>query len=230
MTDLTMTPAWHTTFRGGHIGVLLMNGIDNTGGSNPLQERKRALETRLRADFGHLTRPELLQLDVLRAYRDYYKRFDATYHVQLQLESVLHKGKSLPTVSPVVDAAFLAELDTLVLTASHDADAFLGRLKVDATAGREAFQAMNGHARQLRAGDVMMADDLGVVCSILTGQDQRTRVTPTTTRALFVAYAPVGVGVADVWRQLALIEHHVRAFAPHATVERADVHEAHDGS
>lgn len=63
-----------------------------------------------------------LELEVLKAYRAFYKAFGQTYHVQLQLESVVHKGKSLPSVSLLVDANFMAELKTLVLTTGHDAD------------------------------------------------------------------------------------------------------------
>jgi len=40
--------------------------------------------------------------------------------VQLQVESIVSKGKSLPNVTPLVDANFVAEVETLVLTAGHD--------------------------------------------------------------------------------------------------------------
>lgn len=133
MTDIAVSDAWHATFPGGHVGVLLMEGIDNTAPNATLDARKRALEERLRAQFGDLSRQDLLELDVLKAYRAYYKRFGQTYHVQLQLESVVHKAKSLPSVSPLVDASFVAELDTLVLTANHDADRLVWPLRIDVT-------------------------------------------------------------------------------------------------
>jgi len=52
--------------------------------------------------------------------RDIHTRFNKTYHIQLQLESIVLKGKSLPDVLPAVAANFIAEMETLVLTAGHD--------------------------------------------------------------------------------------------------------------
>ena len=42
--------------------------------------------------------------------------------MQLQLESIVLKAKSLPDVSPAVDANFMAEVETLILTAGHDVE------------------------------------------------------------------------------------------------------------
>ncbi len=219
MLEIRVTDRWRETFPGGHVGVLLIGNVDNTGRSAALDQRKRELEGRLREQFGNRSRAELQELEVLRAYRDYYKQFDQTYHVQLQLESVAHKGKALPNVSPLVDASFAAELDTLVLTASHDADSLEGPLTLDATRGGEAFTQMNGSARTLKPGDMMMADAGGVVCTILYGQDRRTPVSPQTRRALYVAYAPPGVPEEAVRRQLEAIRENVLLFAPGAVTE-----------
>ena len=59
-----------------------------------------------------------MALPVLSAYRLYYRRFRNTYHVLLQVESIAKKGKRLPDISPLVDANFIAEVETLVLSRS----------------------------------------------------------------------------------------------------------------
>ena len=123
MIHIVVTEGWREAFPGGHVGVLLVGGVDNTGNAPVLEGRKREIEARLREKYAGFSRGDFLELEVLKAYRDYYKAFGQTYHVQGQLESVVHKGKSLPSVSPLVDANFTAELETLVLTAGHDADA-----------------------------------------------------------------------------------------------------------
>ena len=64
---------------------------------------------------------------MIQAYAAYYERFNKTYHVQLQLESVALKGKSIPRVSALVEAMFMAELENLLLTAGHDLDVVQGR-------------------------------------------------------------------------------------------------------
>jgi DNA/RNA-binding domain of Phe-tRNA-synthetase-like protein len=217
--DIQTTPAWQEAFPGGHVGALLLSNIDNTGRGSELEECKRSLETRLRAEFGRLSRAELLELEVLNAYRAYYRGFDQTYHVQLQLESVVHKNKALPNVNPLVDASFLAELETLVLTASHDADRLVWPLTIDVTQGGEAFEQVNGKVRSLKARDMMMADAQGTVCTILYGQDRRTPVSTATRRVLYVCYAPPGVTEKRVRQQLDTTLSHVRLFASEVQVE-----------
>ena len=220
------TERWHDTFPGGHVGVLLVGEVDNTGRTTPLDERKKEIASRLREEFAEFSRADFLNLEVLKAYRNYYKQFGQTYHVQLQLESVVHKGKSLPNVSPLVDANFAAELETLVLTAGHDADLLESPLIIDATQGGEAFVQMNGAEKSLKPNDMMMADEKGIICTIIYGQDERTPISPATRRALYVAYAPSGVPVAMVRRQLEAIRENILLFAPEAEVERLEVYAA----
>ena len=138
----------------------------------------------------------------------------------------MHKGKGLPNVSPLVDANFVAELQTFVLTAGHDADLLEGPLTVSASSGGETFVQMNGAAKTLKPGDMTMSDIQGVVCTVLYGQDGRTPISRHTRRALYVAYAPAGVPVGAVARQLTLIQGNVRLFAPDAVTEAFKVYAA----
>lgn len=227
MLHINVTDRWRERFPGAHVGALLLANVDNTPRVTPLDDRKRALETRLRERFANATRADLLELDVLKAYRSFYKAFGKTYHVQLQLESVVHKGKPLPGVSPLVDANFMAELETLVLSAGHDADRLEPPLTLDATEGGEAFRQLSGSQATLKPGDMMMSDGAGIVCTVLYGQDQRTPISPRTRRALYVAYAPAGVPVETVERQLSSIRDNVHLFAPDAEVELLEFYAAH---
>ena len=228
MIQINVTDRWHKTFSGGHVGVLLIGKVNNAKRTTPLDERKREIETRLRETFAGSTRADLLKLEVLNAYRDFYKRFGNTYHVQLQLESVVHKGKALPNVSPLVDANFAAELETLVLTAGHDADSLTSPLTLDAAGGGETFTGMSGSVKTLKSGDTMMTDAYGVVCTIICGQDARTPISEATRRALYVAYAPSGVPTAAVERQLKAVHENVLLFAPEAEVELLKVYSANN--
>ena len=220
------TAKWHSTFEGGHVGVLLLSEINNSAPSSALNAKKLELESRLREEYAHFSRQDFFEIEVLKAYRNYYKLFGNTYHVQGQLESVVHKGKSLPSVSPLVDANFVAELDSLVLTAGHDADLLEPPLFIDATQDGEAFTQMNGKEKQLKVNDMMMRDAKGIVCTILYGQDKRTPISPKTKRALYVSYAPAGVKKEDVQKQLELIRQNVLLFAPAAVTEMLEIHAA----
>lgn len=226
MIEIRCTNKWHSSFNGGHVGVLLIGPVDNTKRKTQLDSKKRELELFLRETYAGFTRQDYLKVAVLKAYRDYYKQFGNSYHVQGQLESVVHKGKSLPNVSPLVDANFVAELDSLVLTAGHDADLLEAPLLIDATSSTEVFTQMNGKERQLKDNDMMMRDAKGIICTILLGQDKRTAISETTKRALYVAYAPAGVPKESVEKQLELIEEHVLLFAPEAAVELKELYSA----
>lgn len=226
MFQIELNGRWHDTFPGGHVGLLLIGKVNNARRPTPLDQRKREIESSLREKFAGFSRVDLLELEVLKAYRTYYKKFNKTYHVQLQLESVLQKGKSLPNVNPLVDANFAAELETLVLTAGHDADLLEAPITIDATQGNETFIQMNGSERTLRPNDMMMSDGKGVICTIIYGQDKRTPISPNTRRSLYVAYAPAGVPATAVQQQLDLIQENVRLFAPEAEVEMFEIYAA----
>ena len=226
MFQIDVTDRWHTTFPGGHVGILLVGNVDNTPRVTPLDQRKRAIESHLRHTFVGFSRTDLLELAVLQAYRAYYKKFGKTYHVQLQLESIVHNGKSLPNVSPLVDANFAAELETFILTAGHDADVLEAPLTIDATHGGETFTQINGSVRSLKPQDMMMSDGKGIICTIIYGQDARTPISSNTRRALYVAYAPAGVSGAMVHQQLDSIHENILLAAPETELEMLKVFSA----
>ncbi len=213
MLTITVTPEWKSVYPGAQIGILEIAGVNNTLKSELLKAEKRALEARLQAHYSDYSRRDFLALPVMAAYERYYRRFDKTYHVLLQLESVVIKGKNLPEVSPLVDANFVAELDTLVLTASHDVALFQPPLLIDVSHLGDEFIRMNGIPKQLPPGDMVMRDSQGVTCTILYGQDNLSPITASTTHALYVAYAPPGVGVENVQAQLDAIEKNIQLFS-----------------
>jgi len=185
-----------------------------------LDERKRETEARLRERYQGFARADFLSLPVMAAYQKYYKRFTKTYHVLLQLESIVLKGKSLPDVSPLVDANFTAEVDTLVLTAGHDVAKLVGPVVMDVSREGDQITRMNGAPKDMEAGDMVMRDATGVVCSIIYGQDNVSPISSATTHVLYVAYAPVGVPAEAVEAQLQKIEENVRLFCPSTRVEQ----------
>jgi DNA/RNA-binding domain of Phe-tRNA-synthetase-like protein len=223
MVAISSTADWRAVHRGAAIGLLELSGVENTGPSLPLDERKRATEASLRERYQGFTRRDFLSLPVMAAYAQYYKRFDKTYHVQLQVESIVLKGKPLPDVSPLVDANFVAEVETLVLTAGHDVVKLQGEVTIDVSREGDELTQMSGTAKAIGAGDMIMRDGAGICCSIIYGQDNRSPISGATTHVLYVAYAPPGVPPATVEAQLGAIEENVRVFAPLALTEQQRV-------
>ena len=105
---LQVSKAWKQVFPEAGVGVMLLDQVSNPTLSEALETEKRLVEAELRAKFAD--RQALLDSSILKAYADYYKKFAKTYHVQQQLESVIFKGKSIPTVAGLVEAMFMAEL------------------------------------------------------------------------------------------------------------------------
>jgi DNA/RNA-binding domain of Phe-tRNA-synthetase-like protein len=223
MLAILATSEWRAAHPGAMIGLLELSRVENTRPSPQLDDRKRETETRLRERYKGLARQELLALPVMAAYAQYYKRFGKTYHVQLQIESIVLKGKQLPNVSPLVDANFVAEVHTMVLTAGHDVDKLEGALSIDVSREGDRFTQMSGTAKELLAGDMIMRDTKGICCSILYGQDNRSPISGQTSHVLYVSYAPAGVPAGTVEAQLRAIEENVRLASPQAVREHRRV-------
>ena len=223
---LNVSDSWKATYAGAAAGILVMRGVTNPTHHAGLDQRIAAWEAELHTRFGGSGRAELRTHPLLQAYATYYRRFRKTYHVELQLESVLFKGKTLPRSPALVAAMVAAELKNGLLTAGHDLAAVEMPVTLDVAAGGERYVLLNGREEALKAGDMMMADRQGVISSVLHGPDQRTRITLETRDVLFAVYAPPGIGESAVRRHLEDLQHALRLIAPGASLEALEVYTA----
>lgn len=214
---------WKKSYPNAHAGALVMRGVINPPKHAELEKRKTALEEQIRARFAGQERPQIAAHPVLQAYEAYYRRFKKTYHVQLQLESILLKGKSIPGVAALVEAMFMAEMDDLLLTAGHDLDSLQLPATLDAAKGGETYVTLRGFEQALKAGDMFIADSAGILSSIIYGPDERTQISPRTRNVLFTVYAPEGISPALVEAHLRNIEQNVLTIAPRAQTELLNV-------
>jgi DNA/RNA-binding domain of Phe-tRNA-synthetase-like protein len=221
-----VSEAFKATYPTAMAGVLAMRHVVNPESSPALDSRKEDLERALRSHFAGQDAAALKTLPQIQAYNAFYKHFNKTYHVQLQLESIALKGKSIPRVAALVEAMFVAELKNLLLTAGHDLEAVRLPVTLDAADGSEMFTMLNGREQVLKPGDMMMADGLGVISSVLYGPDQRTRIVPGTRRVLFTVYVPAGIEEPMLRQHLRDIESNVRLVAPEAETELLEVYGA----
>ena len=217
---------WKITYPNANVGVLVMRDVTNPPHHAELEARKAALEDELRARFSGQNRAALLKHPILQAYDAYYRLFKKTYHVQLQLESILFKGKSIPTVASLVEAMFMAEIDTMLLTAGHDLDVVHLPLTLDVAQGTESYTLLRGEAQTPKAGDMMIVDSKGIISSIVYGPDQRTQITALTRNAVFTVYAPEGIRAETVEHQLHEIRDNILLITPDARVELLKVFDA----
>ena len=214
---------WKTAYPDAHVGVLVVRDVSNPSSHAELEQRKVALEQDLRSRYADRDRAALTHLPVLQAYAAYYRRFKKTYHVQLQLESIVFKGKSIPSVAALVEAMFMAEIKNLQLTAGHDLDSLQLPLTLDVSHGDERYTLLRGQEQELKAEDMFIRDGAGVISSILYGPDQRTAINAQTNNVAFTVYAPGGIAEETVLNHLRDLQENVLLIAPHAQTELLQV-------
>ena len=219
-----VSESWKEAYPGAAVGILAMGHVANPKNHPTLDRQKEQLENELRSRFGSLDRAALKALPVIQAYNSYYKRFKKTYHVLLQLESVVHRGKSIPRVAALVEVMFMAELKNLLLTAGHDLEVLKPPVRIDVADGSENYTRINGQEQTPQPMDMFIADTQGIISTVLYGPDRRTQITSKTSRAFFTVYAPPGIGQEPVEEHLRDIRTNVLLITPQAEVELMEVY------
>ena len=221
---IMLSEKWKTTYPNAALGILAMQNVANPERHKALNLKKEALGRELRALYAAYDRDRLKAHPVLACYHSYYKQFKKTYHVQLQLESVVFKKKPLPQAAALVEAMFMAELKNLMLTAGHDLDDVKLPVTIDIADGDEIYIRLNGQEQQLKAKDMMISDSLGILSCIIYGPDLRTKIKPSTRRVLFTVYGTPGLNISGLRSHLESIRENVMLFSPEACVELMDVY------
>jgi DNA/RNA-binding domain of Phe-tRNA-synthetase-like protein len=153
-----------------------------------------------------------------RAYVPHFKRFGGRYPVVHQAKTVA-SGRSIESPSALVTAMFAAEVESLVLTSGHDPETLRGPLRVDVSADGDVYTKLSGKAQPLRAGDMVVRDDDGIIASVIYGPDHRTRLRGESASAMFGAWCPAGVAPAAVAAHLTELARLVRLEWPDAEIE-----------
>jgi len=228
MLALTMSKKIKTIYPEALLGILAIRNVCNPNQHEELNRCKLDLENNLREKYAGLDKAYLKNMEPIKTYGDYYKRFKKTYHVLLQLESIIFKNKSIPKVASLVEAMFMAELKNLLLTAGHDLDAIDLPIKLEVSSGGEKYIQLNGQEKELIPNDMMVSDLQGVTSSIIYGPDKRTQIKPDTRNVLFVVYAPPGIEKPKILQHLQDIQNYVHIIAPKSEVELLKVYESKD--
>jgi len=223
---LEVTEQWKTAYPTAHVGVLVMEDVANPQVCPELDREKTILEDDLRALFRDPA--GLKSMEPIKSYQNFFKRFNKTYHVLQQVQSVVFKGRSVPKVACLVEAMFMAELRNMLLTAGHDMDVVESPIRLHVARGDESFVRMNGEEKTLKQGDMFIADRQGIISSVIYGPDGRTRIGPSTTRVLFTVYSVGGVGEQATLQHLQGIQSYVKLVAPNATTDLLRVYGAQD--
>lgn len=212
-------------YPGGFIGEISFKNvnIDDTGAIN-LNRAKEELVESLLEKHKDYNRSAITQTEPMKSYVTYYKKFKKTFHVLLQLESVVLKGKSIPEINPLVMIMFMAELKNLILSAAHDLDSIFLPVSVKLSKGNETYQLLNGMEKELPAGDMFMEDREGIISSIIYGPDSRTQIDEDTNRVLYTVYAPPGIEESLINEHLNDIAHYIHLLASEEELIKRTIH------
>jgi DNA/RNA-binding domain of Phe-tRNA-synthetase-like protein len=218
-----VTEQWQQFYQDARVGFLAIRDASNVESPLLLREWTQYIEKEIKTRYSGWARKDLEKLTVIEAYSTYYRRFKKTYHVLLQLESVALKGRSLRKGPTLLEVMFSAELKNLLLTAGHDLESIQGEVKLDSAVGDESYQTISGEDKILKPGDMYIADQAGVISSIIYGPDKRTKISNATKDVLYTVYAPQGIKKEMVQRHLEDLRQGVFLAAPEAKVEMMEV-------
>ena len=169
-----------------HFGGLTIHNQQNQNKHPDLEQAKRQLEKTIRETYS-----DPKEDSVVQNYADYYQRWEKTYPIEFQINSI-KKGRTFPQVSTLVDSMFLAELKNRILTSGHDRDTIQGELVYDLADEGEEYTKLNDRKQVLVKNDIILRDEEGVLASILFGPAARTSITMNTVNPLYYAWCPIG--------------------------------------
>ena len=204
-------------------GIMIMNHVQNPKIHSRLEEEKATLEKSLTHRYGPLSRTDLKTQSPLNIYNDFYKSHKKTYHVQLQLESIVHKNKSFPKVAALVEAMFMAEIKNQLLTAGYDYDTLSAPLVVHGATEGITYMGMGNQEKKPPQNDIILSDQNGILGSVLCGPNHMCRITDQTTKILFAVYGLPGISHEQIKAHFEDIAHYVRLIASEAVVEELHI-------
>lgn len=216
---LTISDECRQAYPGVSIGLLIMKNLCNLPFNEALESKKQELQNSLRNQFKGYSRSDLKNIEVIKKYGDYYKRFKKNYHVLFQIESVALKKKTIPTISTLVEAMFMAELKNFLLSAGHDLQYVDFPITLDISRGDEIYTGINNKEHKLNINDLFITDQREIISSIIYGPDRRTRIQQNTKEAMYIVYALPGIEENMVLNHLRDIKEYVEFSSPQAEVE-----------
>lgn len=151
-------------------------------------------------------------------YFRYFRKFKKTYPVMMQFESVLLKGREFPRWNAVTAVPFLAELETHVLTGTHDVEQLLGPAELYLAQAKEPFVGLRGDLVHTYPGDLCARDEGGIIFSMIAGADARTCARQTSRHVFYPVFGVPGQDPAALRPMQERLAEYARILAPDAEV------------
>ncbi|MFX1483222.1 MAG: B3/4 domain-containing protein [Promethearchaeota archaeon] len=177
------------------ISLIIMDELKVGRSSLAFEEYEQEIFEVLRAQT---TLNQLKDDPLLRSYRDLYWTFgmDPT-KLRVSSEAVLRRilrGLNLWRISDVVDIVNLASAYHKIPIGLVDASRSEGDLVVRSARNGEIFERIGGKTVECRGREIVVSDDLGLVCfGYATNDSERTKVRNESTRVYVILYGAAAV-------------------------------------
>lgn len=154
-------------------------------------------------------------------YVRFFKKFKKTYPVLLQYESVLLKDRPFPRENPITGVPFLTELETHVLTGTHDAEQVRGTVTLYTADAKVPFLGLRGDEVHTYPHDFCARDDEGIVFSMIAGADHRTCAREDSHHVFYPVFGVPGQAAEELMAVQELLGRYASVLAPEAEIRTA---------
>ncbi|HHL2036742.1 B3/4 domain-containing protein [Clostridium perfringens] len=173
-------------FPNAKIGIITCNGIDNTiKDENQYQDMLFQVE---KEALTHLPNEEFSSNEVIKVWRDAFKRFKTKKGARSSIEALLKRvstGKGLGTINPLVDIYNSISLKYAMPCGGEDMDKFIGDIRLTKATGDESFITLGSDKSEPPyEGEIVYKDDEGAICRCWNWRESvRTMLTEDTKNA-----------------------------------------------
>ena len=173
-------------FPNAKIGIITCNGIDNT--IKDENQYKDMLSQGEKEALNHLPNEEFSSNEVIKVWRDAFKRFKTKKGARSSIEALLKRvstGKGLGTINPLVDIYNSISLKYAMPCGGEDMDKFIGDIRLTKATGDESFITLGSDKSEPPyEGEIVYKDDEGAICRCWNWRESvRTMLTEDTKNA-----------------------------------------------
>ena len=173
-------------FPNAKIGIITCNGIDNT--IKDENQYKDMISQGEKEALNHLPNEEFSSNEVIKVWRDAFKRFKTKKGARSSIEALLKRvstGKGLGTINPLVDIYNSISLKYAMPCGGEDMDKFIGDIRLTKATGDESFITLGSDKSEPPyEGEIVYKDDEGAICRCWNWRESvRTMLTEDTKNA-----------------------------------------------
>lgn len=173
-------------FPNSKIGIITCYNIDNS--IKDEEKYKNMICDAEKEALKYLTNEEFSSNEVIKVWRDAFKKFKTKKSVRASIEALLkriYNGNHLGNINPVVDIYNSISLKYALPCGGEDIDTFVGDIKLTKAIGNESFITLGSNeSMPPYEGEIVYKDDEGTICRCWNWRESvRTMLTENTKNA-----------------------------------------------